>query len=43
VTSYYRDGDTLWVKLVVDVVERSGAAGSPGNFVVGGTSIEVSR
>ncbi len=42
-TSYYHDGDTLWVKLVVDVVERSGAAGSPGNFVVGGTSIEVSR
>jgi hypothetical protein len=42
-TSYYRDGDTLWVKLVVDVVERSGAAGSPGNFGGGGASVQVSR
>jgi cell migration-inducing and hyaluronan-binding protein len=42
-TSYYKDGDTLWVKLVVDEVERGGAAGSPGNFGGGGTSIEVSR
>ncbi len=42
-TSYYRDGDTLWVKLVVDEVERSGAAGSPGNFGGGGTGIQVSR
>jgi cell migration-inducing and hyaluronan-binding protein len=42
-TSYYKDGDTLWVKLVVDVEERAGSAGSPGNFGGGGTSIEVSR
>jgi cell migration-inducing and hyaluronan-binding protein len=42
-TSYYNDGDTLWVKLVVDEVERGGAAGSPGNFGGGGTGIEVSR
>ena len=42
-TSYYRDGGTLWVKLVVDDVESGGAAGSPGNFGSGGTSIEVSR
>ena len=42
-TSYYKDADTLWVKLVVDEVENAGAAGSPGGFGSGGTSIEVSR
>src|SRR5690606_17635456 len=42
-TSYYKDGETLWVKLVVEEVENSGSAGSPGNFGGGGSSIEVSR
>jgi cell migration-inducing and hyaluronan-binding protein len=37
-TSYYKDGDTLWVKLVV---EDTGDGGGPGAF--GGTSINVSR
>jgi cell migration-inducing and hyaluronan-binding protein len=42
-TAYYKGDGTLWVKLVVDVVENAGSAGSPGNFGGGGTSIEVSR
>ncbi len=42
-TAYYADGDTLWVKLVVDVVEDAGSAGSPGNFGGVGTRIEVLR
>ncbi len=40
-SSYYTDGDTLWVKLVV---ENTGGGGSPGRFGgFGGTSIDVSR
>ena len=40
-TSYYADGDTLWVKLVV---ENTGGRGGPGRFGgFGGTSIDVSR
>jgi cell migration-inducing and hyaluronan-binding protein len=35
-TSYYKDGDTLWVKLVV---ANTGAAGGPG----GGSGLNVSR
>jgi cell migration-inducing and hyaluronan-binding protein len=38
-TSYYTDGDTLWVKLVVDNTANAGGPGGAG----GGTSIEVSR
>jgi cell migration-inducing and hyaluronan-binding protein len=47
-TSYYKDDDTLWVKLVVAEAGNaaaSGASGGPGGpgGVGGGTSIEVSR
>jgi cell migration-inducing and hyaluronan-binding protein len=38
-TSYYKDGDTLWVKLVV---ANAGDQGGPGGLG-GGTSIDVSR
>ena len=40
-SSYYTDGNTLWVKLVV---ENTGGGGGPGRFGgFGGTSIDVSR
>jgi len=39
-TSYYRDGDTPWVKLVV---ADGGGAVAPGGAPRGGTSIDVSR
>ena len=40
-TSYYRDRDTLWVKLVVD---NTGGEGGPGlGFLGPSTSIDVSR
>jgi cell migration-inducing and hyaluronan-binding protein len=38
-TSYFRDGDTLWVKLVVADAGATAALGGPGD----GTRIEVSR
>jgi cell migration-inducing and hyaluronan-binding protein len=41
-TSYYKDGDTLWVKLVVASTDGGGGRGGPGGFG-GGTSIDVSR
>lgn len=44
-TSYYQDGDTLWVKLVVDNAASPGGPagpGGPGGFG-GGTRIDVSR
>jgi cell migration-inducing and hyaluronan-binding protein len=40
-TSYYKDGDTLWVKLVVANTGGEGVGG-PGGFG-GGTSVDVSR
>jgi cell migration-inducing and hyaluronan-binding protein len=40
-TSYYKDGDTLWVKLVVANTGGEGGGG-PGGFG-GGTSVDVSR
>jgi cell migration-inducing and hyaluronan-binding protein len=40
-TSYYKDGDTLWVKLVVANAD-GGGRGGPGGLG-GGTSINVSR
>jgi cell migration-inducing and hyaluronan-binding protein len=41
-TSYYRDGDTLWVKLVVADAGGAAGPGGPGG-PGGGTSINVSR
>jgi cell migration-inducing and hyaluronan-binding protein len=41
-TSYYKNGDTLWVKLVVANAGGGGGRGGPGGFG-GGTSIDVSR
>jgi len=39
-TAYYRDGDTLWVKLVV---ADTGNQGAPGPGLGARTSIDVSR
>lgn len=39
-TSYYKDGDTLWVKLVV---ANTGGEGGPGGGLGPRTSIDVSR
>ncbi len=39
-TSYYKDGETLWVKLVV---ANADGAGGPGGGSGAGTSIDVSR
>jgi cell migration-inducing and hyaluronan-binding protein len=40
-TTYYKDGDTLWVKLVVANTIGEGGGG-PGGFG-GGTRVDVSR
>ena len=42
-TSYYKDGDTLWVKLVVDDPNREGPVVEQVGNITAQANIEVSR